>query len=105
MMPNRAEWQPKGSRGGAEIIPPRIKVEYSKRAIQDLQEVAAESKREYGGAVAEEIETHFRKIIVQIGDDPQSRPPVSGRAGVHVAALVYYPFKIFYRVFEDSVRI
>jgi len=55
--------------------------------------------------VAEEIETYFRKIIAQIGDDPLSRPPVAGRTGVHVAALVYYPFKIFYRVFDDSVRI
>lgn len=82
-----------------------MKVEYSKRAIHDLQQLAAESKREYGDAVAEEIEAYFRKIIAQIGNDPQSRSPVFGRAGVHVAALVHYPFKIFYRVFEESVRI
>jgi toxin ParE1/3/4 len=82
-----------------------MKVEYSKRATHDLQKLAAESKHEYGDAVAAEIETYFRKIIAQIGNDPQSRPPVSGRANIHVAALVYYPFKVFYRVFEDSVRI
>jgi toxin ParE1/3/4 len=82
-----------------------MKVEYSKRATHDLQTLATESKREYGDAVAEEIGAYFRKIITQIGDDPLSRPPVAGRSGVHVAALVYYPFKIFYRVFEDRVRI
>jgi toxin ParE1/3/4 len=82
-----------------------MKVEYSKRAIQDLQNLAAESKHEYGDAVVAEIERYFRKIIAQIGHEPQSRPPVFGRAGVHVAVLVYYPFKVFYRVFEDSVRI
>ena len=82
-----------------------MRVEYSKRATQDLQKLAAESKREYGDAVAEEIETYFGKIIAQIGDDPQSRSAVFGRVGVHVAALVHYPFKIFFRVFEKSVRI
>jgi toxin ParE1/3/4 len=82
-----------------------MKVEYSNRAVDDLRRLADESRREYGDLIAAEIEAYIRKIISQLADDPQSRPPVFGRQGVHAAALVRYPYKLFYRVFDDRLRI
>ena len=82
-----------------------MRVEYSKRATADLRALGAASMQQSGEPVAAEIEAFFRKIIVHLQEDPQSRPRVSGRDGVHMAVLVRYPFKIFYRVFEDRIRI
>jgi toxin ParE1/3/4 len=82
-----------------------MNVEYSNRAVDDLRRLGEESKQEYGDLVAAEIEAYIRKIISQIANDPGSRPLVFGRRGVHAAALVRYPYKLFYRVFEDRLRI
>jgi toxin ParE1/3/4 len=82
-----------------------MNVEYSNRAVVDLRRLAAESRQEYGDLVAAELEAYLRKIISQLANDPMSRPPVFGRRGVHAAALVRYPYKLFYRVFDDRVRI
>ena len=82
-----------------------MKVEYSNRAVVDLRRLAVESQREYGGSVAAEIEAFIRKTITQIAHAPESRPTVFGRPGVHAAALVRYPYKVFYRAYEDRVRV
>ena len=60
-----------------------MKVEYSKRATTDLHKVSADS-RAFGEMVA---------------------AAVGVAAGVHVAALVRYPYKILYRTLDDGVRI
>ena len=81
-----------------------MKVEYSKRATADLHKVSADS-RAFGEMVAAAVEVRIREIIAQIREHPEGRPPVIERPGVHVAALVRYPYKIFYRILEDGVRI
>ena len=55
--------------------------------------------------VAAAVEVRIGKIIAQIREHPEGRPPVIERPGVHVAALVRYPYKIFYRTLDDGVRI
>ena len=55
--------------------------------------------------VAAAVEVRIREIIAQIREHPEGRPPVIERPGVHVAALVRYPYKIFYRILDDGVRI
>jgi plasmid stabilization system protein ParE len=81
-----------------------MKVEYSKRATADLHKVSADS-RAFGEMVAAAVEVRIREVIAQTREHPEGRPPVIGRPGVHVAALVRYPYKIFYRVLEDRVRV
>ena len=81
-----------------------MRVEYSKRATADLHKVSADS-RAFGEMVAIAVEVRIREIIAQIREHPEGRPPVIERPGVHVAAVVRYPYKIFYRVFEDRVKI
>jgi toxin ParE1/3/4 len=82
-----------------------MKVEYSNRAVADLRKISADSRREFGDRVAEALEARIRAVVEHISRQPWIAPEVEQRPGLHVAPLVRYPFKIFYRVFEDRVRI
>jgi len=82
-----------------------MKVEYTNRATRDLLNIASISRQQFGDSAAAEIEQLVRKLVEQIRANPRSRPNVVGRPQVHVAALVRYPFKMFYRVLEDRIRI
>jgi plasmid stabilization system protein ParE len=82
-----------------------MKVEYSNRAVADLRKISADSRRAFGDRVAEALEARIRAVVEHIGRQPWIAPEVEQRPGLHVAPLVRYPFKIFYRVFEDRVRI
>jgi toxin ParE1/3/4 len=81
-----------------------MKVEYAKRAIVDLHKASADS-RAFGKMVAAAVEARMRETIANIREHPEGRPSVIERPGVHVAALVRYPYKIFYRIVDDRVRI
>jgi toxin ParE1/3/4 len=81
-----------------------MKVEYARRAVADLHKVSADS-RAFGEMVAAAVEARMREIIANIREHPEGRPPVIDRPGVHVAALVRYPYKIFYRILDERVRI
>jgi toxin ParE1/3/4 len=82
-----------------------MKVEYSNRAVADLRKISSDSRRTFGDRVAEGLEARIRAVIRRIGKDPLSAPELEQRQGVHVVPLIRYPFKIFYRLFEDRVRI
>jgi toxin ParE1/3/4 len=81
-----------------------MKVEYSKRAAADLRKASADS-RAFGEAVAAAVELRIRQIIAHIADHPEGAARVIERPGMHVIPLIRYPYKIFYRVLEDRVRI
>jgi toxin ParE1/3/4 len=80
-----------------------MKVEYSNRAVADLRKISADSRRTFGDR-AEGLETRIRAVADPISRDPFSAPEVERRPGLRVAPLVCYPFKVFYRVFDDRVR-
>jgi toxin ParE1/3/4 len=82
-----------------------MKVEYSNRAVADLRKISADSRRAFGDRVATALEARIRAVVEHIGREPWIAPEVEQRPGLHVVPLVRYPFKIFYRVFEDRVRI
>jgi toxin ParE1/3/4 len=82
-----------------------MKVEYSNRALADLRKISADSRRAFGDRVAEALEARIRGLVERLSTDPLSAPEIEQRPGVHVVPLVRYPFKIFYRVLEDRVRI
>ena len=81
-----------------------MKVEYSNRVLADLHQVSAAS-RPYGEAVTAAVEARIREIIAHIAEHPEAAPRVEERSGVHVVPLVRYPYKLFYRVLADRVRI
>ena len=82
-----------------------MKVEYAPRAIRDLQEIGAyyrtAADEKVAAAVAQRIE-HVVNLVVR---QPNIAPLVPGRASVHVALVLRYPYKIFYRVRADTVQI
>lgn len=82
-----------------------MKVEYSNRAVSDLRKISAYTRRTFGGRVAESLEVRIRSIVDRIGREPLSAPKVEQRPGLHVVPLIRYPFKIFYRVLDDRVKI
>lgn len=81
-----------------------MKVEFSNRATADLRKVSADSHA-FGDAVAAAVEARVRHIAAHIAEHPEAAPRVAERQGVHVIPLVRYPYRIFYRLLEDRVRI
>ena len=82
-----------------------MKVEFTNRAVRDLRDISAHSRDRFGERVATALEARLREVVVQIARAPESAPHVEQRPGMRVAHLGRYPFKVFYRIAEDSVRI
>lgn len=82
-----------------------MKVEYSRRAVADLHKISADSRRTFGNRVAEALESRIRAVVDRISSEPLSAPEVEQRPGLHVVPLTRYPFKIFYRIIDERVRI
>ena len=82
-----------------------MRVEYSKRAIADLRQIAAYYTRSSNPAVAERIAARIREVVVQLTGSPLSGRSVVQRSGVRVVLLVNYRYKIFYRVAGNTIRI
>jgi plasmid stabilization system protein ParE len=59
----------------------------------------------FGDAVALALEARIRDIVAHISENPEAAPRVTERDGVRMFPLTYYPYKLFYRVLVDRVRI
>ncbi len=81
-----------------------MKIEYSNRAIADLRKLAVDSLR-FGDAVSLAVEARVNRVVAHIAKYPEAAERIRERPGVHVAPLVRYPYKIFYRILDDRVRI
>jgi plasmid stabilization system protein ParE len=81
-----------------------MKLEFSNRAITDLRKISAETLA-LGDNVAAAVEIRIRQIVARIARHPESAERVVERPGIRVVPLVNYPYKIFYRVLDDRVRI
>jgi len=82
-----------------------MRVEYSKRAIADLRNIAAYYDRFGNPAVGERIAARIQEVVIQISGSPLSGRAVVQRPGVRVVLLVNYRYKIFYRVAGNTIRI
>jgi plasmid stabilization system protein ParE len=81
-----------------------MRVEYSNRATADLRKISADTKI-YGETVTAAVEARIRHVIEHLANHPEAAPLVEERPGVRVVPLVRYPYKIFYRVLADRIRI
>jgi len=81
-----------------------MRVEYTKRATDDLRKVSRES-RAFGNNVAAAVEARIREIIARISERPEAAAWIVERLGMYVVALIRYPYKIFYRVLKDRIRV
>jgi toxin ParE1/3/4 len=74
-----------------------MRVEYSKRAIADLRNIAAYHLQSDDPRVAAAIETRIRNVVARIARSPESAPPVMQRPGIRVMLVLRYPYKILSR--------
>ena len=82
-----------------------MKPVYSRRAIADLNAIAEYYSSKESPKIAQSIERRFKDVIERICRAPESAPRVSLRSNVRVASAVRYPFRIFYRVRDDTIDI
>jgi toxin ParE1/3/4 len=82
-----------------------MKLVYSRQALADLEEIAAYYTVRASPAIADAIGNRLEDVIDRIRRIPEAAPKVSQRSNVRAATVVRYPFRIFYRVREDTVDI
>jgi toxin ParE1/3/4 len=82
-----------------------MKLVYSRRALADLDEIATYYAASASPAIAESIGRRLGDVVDRICRLPEAAPRVSQRSHVRVAAVVRYPFRIFYRVRDDTIDI
>jgi toxin ParE1/3/4 len=81
-----------------------MKVEYTNQALTDLRKISADS-RAFGETVVAAVETRIRAVIAHVAKHPEAATLIADRPGMRVVPLIRYPYKIFYRVLENRVRI
>jgi toxin ParE1/3/4 len=82
-----------------------MKLVYSRRALADLNAIAAYYVAGANPAIAEAIERRLVDVIDRICRAPEAAPRVSQRSHVRVVAVVRYPFRIFYRARGETIDI
>ncbi len=82
-----------------------MKVIYSRRAISDLETIAGYYRSVSDPAIAEAVERRLNRVIERISTVPESAPRVAQRPSVRVVPVIRYPYKIFYRVSDDTLEI
>ena len=82
-----------------------MKLVYSRQALADLEGIATYYATHASPAIAQSIERRLVSVIDRISRMPEAAPRVSQRSQVRVAAVVRYPFRIFYRTRGDIVDI
>jgi plasmid stabilization system protein ParE len=80
-------------------------VEFTNRAVADLRQISAHSRNEFGERVTAALELRIRGVIDSIAQRPERAPRVLDRPDFRVVQLGKYPFKIFYRVLPNGIRI
>jgi toxin ParE1/3/4 len=81
-----------------------MKVVYTEEALKDLDAIADWLIVHYP-TVAPAVERRIRTIVAHIARWPESSRRSAKRPGVRVVSLGRYPYKIFYRLADDTVQI
>jgi toxin ParE1/3/4 len=81
-----------------------VKVVYTDPALRDLGEITVWVKQHYPG-LGRALDRRLRIVVAHIARWPDSMRRSKLRPDVHVAPLGRYPYKIFYRVRDDTIQI
>ena len=81
-----------------------MKAVYTPAALRDLAEIADWLAVHYP-AIAPAVERRIRAVVRQIGRWPENARRSAKRSGVRVVPVGRYPYKIFYRVADETVEI
>jgi toxin ParE1/3/4 len=82
-----------------------MKVEYSRRALTDLRDIAAYFANSDHPAGGEAVAARVEEVVARLIQAPRSGRPVTERPEVRVTPLLRYRWNIFYSVSGEVVRI
>jgi toxin ParE1/3/4 len=81
-----------------------MRVVYTEEALKDLDAIAGWLIAHYP-AVAPAVERRIRSVVAHIARWPESSRRTAKRPDVRAMPLGRYPYRIFYRVTDDTVEI
>lgn len=81
-----------------------MKVVYTVEALADLDGILRYIANHYP-AISEAFENRLHAVVARISRWPESAQEVAERPGVRMAPLIRYPYKIFYRISNETVEI
>ena len=81
-----------------------MKVVYTAGALRDLDEIGDWLSDHYP-TIAPAVERRIHNVIARIAQWPQSARRSAKYPGVRVVPVGQYPYRIFYKVTEDTVEI
>ena len=81
-----------------------MKVLWTDEALRDLDQIANYLTEQFP-SVAPLLDKRIRDTVTRIRRWPQSARATAGRSDVRIVPLGPYPYKLFYRVREDTVEI
>lgn len=82
-----------------------MKLVFTDEALRDLENILMYVSQHYHPVVLPALQSRLRNVLARITLHPESARQVEGRSGVRVAAVVRYPYKIFYRVSGGKVEV
>jgi plasmid stabilization system protein ParE len=80
-----------------------MRIRYTLRSLADLEDIHAYLK-ERAPAAAQTVISTIRQQVEWLGEFPYMARATE-RPGVHVLTLTRYPYRIYYLVGDDEVRI
>jgi plasmid stabilization system protein ParE len=77
----------------------------SASARRELEEIFEYLQSHDQQAVVEPLQRRIRAVLDRLQQWPESSPRVTQQTDIRVAPLIQFPYRIFYRITDDTVEI
>lgn len=81
-----------------------MKVVYTEEALRNLDDISDYIRQNYP-TIPEAFRLRLQFVVARIAKWPESAQEVADQSGVRVVPLVRYPYKVFYRVTNQTIEI
>ncbi|MBR1283950.1 type II toxin-antitoxin system RelE/ParE family toxin [Bradyrhizobium sp. AUGA SZCCT0177] len=81
-----------------------MKVVYTEEALRNLDDISDYIRQNYP-TISETFRLRLQFVVARIAKWPESAQEVADQSGVRVVPLVRYPYKVFYRVTNQTIEI
>ena len=81
-----------------------MKVVYTEEALRNLDDISDYIRQNYP-TISEAFRLRLQFVVARIAKWPESAQEVADQSGVRVVPLVRYPYKVFYRVANQTIEI
>jgi toxin ParE1/3/4 len=81
-----------------------MKIIFTETALTDLDEIFEYLASNYPALVSS-VEHRINSVLARLQEWPESARKVNQRTNVHVAPLIRYPYRIFYRITDEAIEI